>query len=357
MSKMKLHATAFTRRRCLTLGAAALVVSALPLRLRAAETAAQDASQATPAAAVQTPLFESLDMDWLDSVRQRPVPVRLYLPKVEKAEKADNAPAQVPLMVFSHGIGGSRRGYSYLGQHVASHGIASLHLQHVGSDRALWTGNPFSLVGRLQDAAQEAEAVNRVLDFKFALDTLLADPAHAALARRVDAGRIVAAGHSYGANTTLMASGARVPRPGKVIDLHDPRVRAAIAISSPPFYGQAEPTQILAGINVPSLHVTATEDIIRIPGYYSGSEDRIKVFDATGGPRKWLAVYTGGSHSMFTDRSGTGGTLLNPQVKAATQALVLAFVRSVFEGDEAAITHWPQRHAAIVSRFDRVVRG
>jgi predicted dienelactone hydrolase len=338
MSDMHFQSTLVTRRRCLALGAAAMVASALPLRARAAEPGG----------------FEALDLDWADASRQRAVPVRLYLPN---SGNATNAQAPVPLMVFSHGIGGSRRGYSYLGQHVASHGIASLHLQHVGSDRALWMGNPLSLVGRLQDAAQETEAVNRVLDFKFALDTLMGDAAQADLARRVHPQRIVAAGHSYGANTTLLASGARVPRPGKVIDLHDPRVRAAIAISSPPFYGQAEPTQILAGIDVPSLHVTATEDIIRIPGYYSGSEDRIKVFDATGGPRKWLAVYTGGSHSMFTDRSGTGGTLLNPQVKTATQALVLAFVRSVFEGDESAISQWPKEHAAIVTRFDRVVRG
>jgi predicted dienelactone hydrolase len=346
MSKVVLHANPVTRRRCLAVGAAAVLAGALPLplRLRAAEPTAEPAS-------TQVASFESLDLDWADPGRQRPVPVRLYMPNVASAG------APVPLMVFSHGIGGSRRGYSYLGQHVAKHGIASLHLQHVGSDRALWTGNPFSLVGRLQDAAQEAEAVNRVQDFRFALDTLLGDAAHCALAQRIDARRIIAAGHSYGANTTLLASGARVPRPGKVIDLHDTRVRAAIAISSPPFYGQAEPTQILAGIDVPSLHVTATEDIIRIPGYYSGAEDRVKVFDATGGPRKWLAVYTGGSHSMFTDRSGTGGTLLNPQVKAATQALVVAFVRGVFEGDESALRAWPQQHAAIITRFDRVVRG
>jgi predicted dienelactone hydrolase len=344
---MSLHPKALTRRRCLALGsavAAAVVASALPLRLRAAEPAAE------PSTAVAQG-FESLDLDWADTTRQRAVPVRLYMPH------SASALAPAPLMVFSHGIGGSRRGYSYLGQHVAKHGIASLHLQHVGSDRGLWMGNPFSLVGRLQDAAQEAEAINRVLDFRFGLDTLLADQAHSALAQRINVRHIVAAGHSYGANTTLLVSGARVPRPGKVIDLHDTRVRAAIAISSPPFYGQANPTHILAGIDVPSLHITATEDIIRIPGYYSGSEDRIKVFDATGGPRKWLAVYTGGSHSMFTDRSGTGGTLLNPQVKAATQALVVAFVRGVFEGDASALSAWPQQHAAIVSRFDLVVRG
>lgn len=44
---------------------------------------------------------------------------------------------------------------------VFSHGIASLHLQHVGRDRQLWSGNVFNLVGRLQAVAQEAEAIAR----------------------------------------------------------------------------------------------------------------------------------------------------------------------------------------------------
>jgi dienelactone hydrolase len=320
-----------SRRRCLHLGAAALVASAVPMRLRAATADA----------------FETLDLDWVDATRQRPVPVRLYLPRSASASNP------VPLMVFSHGIGGSRRGYSWLGQHVAGQGVASLHVQHVGSDRAVWFGNVFAIVGRLQDAAQEGEAIARVQDFRFALDTLLAGD----LAPRIQAQRIVAAGHSYGANTTLLASGARVPRPGKAIDLHDARVRAAVVISAPPFYGQAEVKQILSPIAVPSLHVTATEDIIRIPGYYSGADDRVAVFDATGGPRKWLAVYEGGSHSMFTDRTGTGGALLNPQVKAATQSLVMAFVRRVFDGDESSITQWPQQHTAILARFAQVERG
>jgi hypothetical protein len=104
-------------------------------------------------------------------------------------------------------------------------------------------------------------------------------------------------------------------------------------------------------VAVPSLHVTATEDVIRIPGYYSGAEDRVAVFDAIGGPRKWLAVYEGGSHSMFTDRRGSGGALLNPRVKAATQALALAFLRGVFDGDDTGLAHWPRQHAALLARF------
>ena len=277
-------------------------------------------------------------MDWADARRQRSVPVRLYLP---------HAGAALPLVVFSHGIGGSRRGYSWLGQHLARCGMACLHLQHVGSDRQLWTGNVLGMIGRLQDAAQDREAIARAQDLRFALDTLLLSD----LAPRVDAGRIVAAGHSYGANTALLASGARVEREGRAVDLRDDRVRAAIVISAPPFYGEAEPRRVLQSVTVPSLHVTATEDVIRIPGYYSGAADRVAVYDATGSTRKWLAVFEGGSHSMFTDRGGSGGIALNPLVKEATRALAVAFLQGVFEGDESDLRQWPQRYAAILSRF------
>jgi len=61
-------------------------------------------------------------------------------------------------------------------------------------------------------------------------------------------------------------------------------------------------------------------------------------------------VYEGGSHSMFTDRVGTGGAL-NLPAKRATQELALAFLRQVFEGDGGALAQWPQRHAGILARF------
>jgi dienelactone hydrolase len=289
----------------------------------------------------ESPLFETVDFDWADAERQRAVPVRLYWPHAVSA--------QVPLVVFSHGIGGSRRGYSYLGQHWASHGIASLHVQHVGSDSDVWFGNPFRLLGRLQDAAQEREAIERPRDLSFALDQLLASP----LAEQIDAKRIVAAGHSYGANTTLLAAGARVRRNGKAVDLHDDRLRAAIVLSAPPFYGERDPTTILGPVKLPTLHITATGDVIRIPGYYSGAEDRIAVFEAIGSKTKALAVFEGGSHSMFTDRPGTGGAELNPRVKLATKELSLAFLQASFgTGSPLALSQWALRYREIIAKHD-----
>ena len=286
--------------------------------------------------------YQSINLDWTDSARGRSVPARLYLPKAATAEQP------VPLIIFSHGLGGSRNGYTYLGTHWASQGFASLHLQHVGSDRSLWSsGSPFALASRLQDAANDAEAIDRVHDLRFALDRVLSSE----LGARLDGRRVVAAGHSYGANTSLIAAGATVSRNGGTIALREPRLSAAILISAPPFYGETSMRQILAPVQIPSLHITATEDIIRVPGYYSGAEDRLAVFEAVGGSRKMLAVFTGGSHSMFTDRTSPGGDLLNAQVKTATRELTSAFLNRVLGGDDSGLRDWPQRYATIVSRF------
>lgn len=286
-----------------------------------------------------------LEFDWLDAERQRPVPVRLYLPRQASASQP------VPLVMFSHGIGGSRRGYSYLGRHWAGAGFASLHLQHAGSDRSVWTaGNVFSLVSRLQAAAQDSEALARVKDGRFALDQILSGE----LGALIDPERIIAAGHSYGANTTLLMSGAQVQRDGVIQQWRDQRIKASIVISAPPFYGEGSPARILHDVQAPSLHITATEDVIRVPGYFSAASDRIEIFNAVGSAHKMLAVFAGGSHSMFTDRAGTGGALLNPQVKAATRELTTAFIRQALMKDgEAAgeLERWPQHYAAILARF------
>lgn len=287
---------------------------------------------------------QSVYLDWHDAERQRDVPAKLYLPA--------NGAGPAPLVVFSHGLGGSREGYSYLGRYLAAHGYASLHLQHRGSDRALWYGERLALIGRLQDAASEAEVMHRVRDLRFALDRVLADPA---LAPRLDAQRIAAAGHSYGANTVLLAAGARVQRDGAPLaDLREPRIRAAVLISAPPFHGERDPEAITRAVAVPTLHVTAVDDDIRVPGYFSGLAERRELFRQTGdaqAARKALAVFTGGSHSMFTDRLGTGGLEHNPRVKAATRELALAFFDAPLGGQTQALARWPERHRALLSDY------
>jgi len=307
------------------------------------------------------------DLDLLDASRARPVPVRLYMPRLASPEQL------VPLIVFSHGMGGSRAGYRYLGSHWAEQGIASLHPQHVGSDNSLWRGNPLDLVQRLQHAARDAEALARVHDLRFVVDHVLASE----FGRLIDTTRIAAAGHSYGASTVMLASGARVTDASShIADLRDERIRAAILISAPPFVGQGPIEQVLGSISIPTLHVTSIDDTIRIPGYLSTVEDRIAIFHAMSRSPKTLAVFNTGGHSIFTDRTTRSGPEASSRIKNATRELTTLFLAQAFpqiqrharsegqllqagvpSGTSARrdgaqdIAQWSSRHQDILERF------
>jgi predicted dienelactone hydrolase len=309
------------RRQLNAILLACAIVAALPAKGADAQVVPQQESVA----------LRAIDFDWVDSLRERQVPARLYWPVAVSG--------RVPLIVFSHGMGGSRNGYTYLATRWAARGIASLHVQHIGSDTTLLRGNPLKIVNRLQSATQDSEAAARVGDLRFALDRILSGST-GPYAGLIDHQRIVAAGHSYGANTSLLAIGAQVNRDGRWLEFRDRRYKAAILISAPPFYGETDLAGVLAKITVPTLHVTATQDVIRIPGFYSPAGDRLTLFNAIPNSRKLLAVFRGGSHSMFTDRPLTGGRDLNPMVKEATANLTLAFLDYAFAGDVTGVSQW-----------------
>ncbi|MGB8302246.1 MAG: hypothetical protein WCE67_14470, partial [Azonexus sp.] len=296
----------------------------------------------------QPAAYEISYFQWVDRNRQREVLVKLYLPPAASRREP------VPLIAFSHGMGGSRESYSYLGANWAARGYASLHVQHVGSDSRLWSGNPLNMVSRLQSAANETEAVNRVRDIAFALDAVLADPQFAGV---IDPSRILAAGHSYGANTALLAAGAAFSRPQGMLSYRDNRILGAVIISAPPFHGETDPEAVVRPIGIPTLHITATGDEIRIPGYLSDYQDRLRVFTATGSARKALVAFRDGSHSMFTDRLGAGGRDLNPLVKVATIDLTLAFFEETLGGTSGLLALRSAEYENLLARFESEPRS
>src|SRR5581483_9906365 len=81
-----------------------------------------------------TSAVATVKYDWLDQKRDRKVPVKIYYPQTGSGP--------FPVIIFSHGLGGSRDGYEYLGRYWASHGYVSVHLQHLGSDSSILTNVP-----------------------------------------------------------------------------------------------------------------------------------------------------------------------------------------------------------------------
>src|ERR1700682_6560759 len=72
---------------------------------------------------------EPRDLTVRDTRRSRDIPIRVYLPK-------ENKPA--PVVLFSHGLGGSREGYAFLRNRWAARGYVAVFLQRPGSDDSVW---------------------------------------------------------------------------------------------------------------------------------------------------------------------------------------------------------------------------
>lgn len=237
----------------------------------------------------------TIKLDWHDKQRDRDVPVKIYYPK--------NAPGPVPLIIFSHGLGGSRDGYTYLGNEWASQGYISVHVQHLGSDTAVLKG---AMNGSLQEAMKPYAATNRVIDIYYAiyeLEKMNAQPGP--LHGKVDMNNIGVAGHSYGAWTTLMVGGEVVIRDADHIhhkSRHsDPRIKALIPMSSP-VREKEHLDEAFGGIVLPCFHMTGTLDDSPIAD--TKAADRRVPFDHMTGKMadEFLLTFKGGDHMVFSGR-------------------------------------------------------
>ena len=228
--------------------------------------------------------------DWQDGQRARAVPVKIYHPS--------SAKGPVPVIVFSHGLGGTRDAYEYLGRHWASHGYVSVHLQHPGSDDSAWRGVANPLQAMKTTAADWRQAVQRPKDVTFALDQLARlnaeDPVFKA---RLDLERVGMAGHSFGGWTTLASSGLGLG-PGGGINLADRRIKAAISMSAPGT--RLNPDKVYAGIRIPMYHLTGTEDDSIITD--TKPEERRVPYDHINGADQYLLILEGGDHMIFSGR-------------------------------------------------------
>ena len=196
------------------------------LRLGSPSLLATDASGAPTRAAVPYQV-ETVKFDWVDQKRDRKVPVKIYYPKDGKGP--------FPVIIFSHGLGGSRDGYEYLGRYWAGHGYVSVHVQHLGSDSSVWQGVPAAEVKQALDKAivNPQNIHNRPLDVTFAIDQVVKlNEDDSVFKGRLDLEHIGMAGHSFGSFTTLAIAGQVFARsPGGPVSWADPRVKAAIAMS------------------------------------------------------------------------------------------------------------------------------
>jgi predicted dienelactone hydrolase len=311
--------------------------------LAALGTAAAAPAQANPSSA--TPRDpEPLRTTWRDAARGRDIPVLLRLP---------DAAGPRPVVLLSHGLGGSREGLAYLGRALRGAGLVALHLQHPGSDDSLWRGAEGRGPALAAAALDVGNAVARLQDGIFAVEEVLrraampGDP----LAGRVDPARLAVAGHSYGAWTVQHLLGQRVPGGERGLPLPERRLAAGIALSPSPPRG-LPPRVAFGRVAAPMLHVTGTQD----HGWVEGASpaDREIPYRAIEGAPQVLAVLDGAPHAAFADEAAAGARWADPTYHARTAALAVLFLRAVLEGDVAARASLLAGAPGVVAEGDRV---
>jgi len=268
----------------------------------------------------------ALDLKVHDADRKRDIPVWVYLPKGTNA---------APVVLFSHGLGGSRENNPYLGQHWAARGYVAVFVQHQGSDTSVWKEKP--VAERMQDMREAASAKNlalRVRDIPAVLDQLEKwgkEKGHE-LAGRLDLTRIGMSGHSFGAVTTQAVSGQKFGL--GMINYTDRRITAAVMFSpGVPRVGSAE--RAFGEVKTPWMLMTGTKDVSIIGGADLAS--RLGVFPALPPGGKYELVLEGAEHSAFGDRPLPGDKeARNPNHHRAILALSTAFWDAYLRGDAAA---------------------
>ncbi len=299
------------------------------------------AASASPAAVSYSgPVCEAV---WHDAARDRDVPVRIRMPA---------GTGQVPVILFSHGLGGSLDAGTTWGEAWARNGFAVVHLQHHGSDDALWRGKsrPAAILAAMRSGMTAEQLIARAGDVHFVLDELARRPREGRCdLTRIDLSRIGMSGHSFGAQTTLAVAGESFPGTGDGA-LRDGRIRAAVAFSPAPPRGASEEAtrQAVATIRIPFFSLTGTEDQVPVLTRTTPEERTLPYrYMPPGG--KYLLVLKGAGHAAFggqspaeTGRRGGwwarhgAGSAPPAHVDSVAVASTLAFWKATLLGDPAA---------------------
>ncbi|QLE50710.1 alpha/beta hydrolase [Nostoc sp. C057] len=290
-----------------------------------------------------------LNLSLNDQKRQRKIPVDIYW--------SNDATANKPLIVFSHGLGSVRTDLRYLAEHLASHGYVVAALEHPGSNE----DNINSALQGKTRPVKPQEFLNRPQDVSFVLDELekLNQTANHPLQGKLATMNAMVVGYSFGGGTALALAGGELQLerlkqrckknlailslgeamqciaqelPENTYQLRDTRIKQAIALNPTTslIYGETGLTKV----QIPTLVLAGSADKTT-----PALTEQIVGFDKIPSP-KWLVGIVGGTHLSVKDPSKTmdqigqpntpisGGEVVGEQaadIRKYLKAITLAF--------------------------------
>ncbi|SMP76341.1 Predicted dienelactone hydrolase [Neorhodopirellula lusitana] len=271
-----------------------------------------------------------LDIEPNDSARDRVVPIRVYL--------AEGTQPQ-PVILVSHGLGGSRETKAYLGKHWSAAGFHCVFMQHAGSDRDLLRSLPFGKkLSGFKKAANLQNSMDRIGDVSFVLDQLEKwdqDKTHP-LHHKFDFDHVGISGHSFGAATTLSVAGRMYPMRRSFAE---PRIKAFLAMSPQPAQNISV-ENAFGSIDQPFLCMTGTKDSSPITPSVT-PDSRQSVYRAMPTGDKFQLVLHDGTHSAFGDEGLRRTDTRNPNHHQAIKKISTEFWKAYLT-DDANAKRWLQ---------------
>lgn len=268
---------------------------------------------------------EPVDLTIEDAKRDREIPIRVYLPDIQEA---------APVILFSHGLGGSRRGCGYLGRHWSARGYVVVFMQHAGSDESVWRDLPVrERLDALKNSTSFRTTLARFGDVKAVLDQLQEwnTSADHRFHTKFALEHVGMSGHSYGASTTQAVSGQSAPRLGQRFT--DKRIDAAVMFS-PNRPRRTEPKTAFGKVAIPWMLMTGTKDTSPIND--TTVDDRRQVYPALPDTiDKYELVLHDAEHHAFSDGTGRRRKR-DPNHHRVILALSTAFWDAHLRADEPA---------------------
>jgi predicted dienelactone hydrolase len=266
-----------------------------------------------------------------DAKRNKDLHVRIFYPEPS---------GKYPVIVFSHGAGGSQTCCDVLTRHWASYGYVTLQPTHDDAvqQRRASGGENAGFLQAVRDALKTpALWESRPLDISFLIDSLpTLENRVPQLGGKLDLGHLGVGGHSMGSFTSEAIAGAAVDLPGRpATSLADPRAKAILCLSpqGPGQFGLTDHSFDRVGL--PYLGITGTLDSlgpIASPAWHKIPFERSQPGD------KYEVLIQGANHMSFI----TAQTLLPGRAAQAqamleyTNSAALAFWDAYLKNEAAA---------------------